>query len=335
MNAEESTTEAVREYLASAPGSLLAGRDVRVAERWQGADNLLWRVDAEGAQAVAKLYLDAGWVRGRRQHDAHLAFAPLGLAPQPLWFDREPEGLKHQVVVYAYAPGREPDTASSADMDAIGEAIAAVHWGGSASIARIAPHPLTLTTFGAILEAGVQGAQKWIANARLPGLAEAFADLASAAFRVIDEAAPLWQGAAPVPIHGDLILENMLADGGRVLFLDWELCGLGDPSLETARFLTATPFADESARERWLSAYLKRSGSALLARRIAIYRTLLPFEYLVTILTGVREHGAELDDGDRSDLLLLLDTLFTRAAMVLGRPPADIRDLPALLRPTV
>ncbi|MEZ4560580.1 MAG: hypothetical protein R2854_29800 [Caldilineaceae bacterium] len=90
-------TTAIQTYLTGAATSEFRGLEVTVVDHWEGRDNLLWRVEA-GAQnaaqdAVIKLFLDAGQVRSRRQYDGQQLFAPVGIAPQPLWYDRYPDGL--------------------------------------------------------------------------------------------------------------------------------------------------------------------------------------------------------------------------------------------------
>ncbi len=98
-------TQAVHTYLTTAPTSQFVGAEVEIRSHWQGADNLLWHVVAPRGEAVLKLFLDAGQARSRRQFDGQQLFGPLGLAPQPLWVDRYPEGLSRQVLVYRWVNG--------------------------------------------------------------------------------------------------------------------------------------------------------------------------------------------------------------------------------------
>jgi hypothetical protein len=333
MNPEQATSAAVRTYLREAPGSLFAGGAVELTAHWQGAENLLWRVDAAGTDAVVKMYLDAGWVRGRRQHDAHTAYAPLGLAPQPLWFDREPEGLSRQVLLYRYVEGETPDVDDAAALRALAEAAAAVHWGHAEPPNRISPRPLTLQTYAELLEVSRRSVRGWLAGQEAAQAVAAFDRLGDAARAHIERSLPLWQGAAPTPVHGDLSLENTLVAGGQVTLLEWEMSGLGDPALEIARFAFTTPFAGEEARRAWLEHHLAATNAPGLADRIAAYRALLPYEALCTVALGVQEHQPVLTAGDRADLATLLGALFVAAARSLDAPAADPCPLEPLLQP--
>src|SRR3954471_3842511 len=95
-------TGPVHESLTTAPSSLFVQQPVEILAHWQGDANLLWRVGAGEQQAGVKVFLDAGQARSRRQFDAQQLLAPVGLAPEPLWVDRYPQGLSRQLIVYRW-----------------------------------------------------------------------------------------------------------------------------------------------------------------------------------------------------------------------------------------
>ena len=64
-------TTAIHTYLTTAPTSAFHGLAVEMLDHWRGEENLLWRVECAGQEAVVKLYLDAGQARSRRQFDGH------------------------------------------------------------------------------------------------------------------------------------------------------------------------------------------------------------------------------------------------------------------------
>src|SRR4051794_33426990 len=120
-------TAQIHQYLTSAPSSLFVQQPVEMLAHWQGDANLLWRVTVGDQQAVVKLFLDAGQARSRRQFDAHQLFAPMGLAPEPLWADRYPHGLSRQLIVYRWCDG---ESVVANDRDALlawSDAIAKLH----------------------------------------------------------------------------------------------------------------------------------------------------------------------------------------------------------------
>lgn len=144
-------------YLNDAPTSELNGQNVRIVEAWSGTDNLLWRVRSESTahDAVLKLYLDAGQARSRRQFAGQQTFAPLGIAPRPLWYDRYPQGLARQVLVYEWVAGHEIDLAQPAHVAALATAVARVHSTELEAVQRLSPNPLNLETLWRILGGSV------------------------------------------------------------------------------------------------------------------------------------------------------------------------------------
>ncbi len=315
MNAE--AADAIRTYAVTSPLSTLHGRDLIVREEWQGSDNLLWRlgVEANGAvEAVAdtviKMYMDAGWVRGRREFEAQQLFAPLGLAPQPLWFDRDAELLPRQVVAYQYVDGSPPDMADPGVQHAMAEAIARVHASDAAAMARISPNPMGFETFWTLLQENVATVRRELGdNTQLIQPLDA---LQRAAAALAEASAPLWANAAPTPVHGEFSPENTLITPSGVTFVDWELSGLGDPALEIARFVQGH-LVEAHVREQWLQSYHAAFSTPELAERIAVYRRLLPVEWLCLLLGGLEDAVSTFGAEIREDMIKLVDAVFAAA----------------------
>lgn len=326
-------TPQIHHYLTAAPASHFRGQAVTLIDHWQGHDNLLWRVACGGREAVLKLYLDAGQVRGRRQYEAHERFAPLGIAPRPLWFDRYPEGLSRQVLVYEWTPGESPNPADTAQMAAFGQSVGRVHAGDPSAVRRISPHPLNLDYLWRVLKGGLTGLPQWLEERKAPRLSQTFTQLATAVQSQVEQALPLWQGVAPAPAHGDLLLENTLASLGATVLLDWEFFGLSDPAFDAARFLHRSDAAlDETARATWLDAYLTTFSQPGLAQRIAVYERVLHFEALCFLLNGVRTHfGEGADQEGQADaapfLAATLAATLERAANAFAVPLPDTNSM--------
>jgi hypothetical protein len=332
--------EIVLRYLTEAPASHFYGLAVAITDTWQGSDNVLYRVRVAPVErfakspnggneidAVVKLYPDAGYVRGRRQYDAQMAFSLIGLAPRPLWFDREPENLAWQVLVYPWVEGEMPTGAEPGVAAALARAAAAIHASDAETLPRYAPHAMSLQSWWQVVGQTAETVARRTAG--VPELGEAFAALAGRARAAVEAALPLWAGTGLVPVHGDLALENALVtDGGQLLLLDWEMSGLGDPALEVARFLAQTPLDLPGWEDAWLAEYLSASDRPGLAERIATYRALLPFEWLCRLLDGLHQvegDGAEaITAAERADLRTLIAAVWQRAATALGvEPPAE------------
>jgi Ser/Thr protein kinase RdoA (MazF antagonist) len=287
-------TDQIHRYLTTAPTSHFLGQPVEMLAHWSGHDHLLWRVASGGQEAALKLYLDAGQARSRRQYDGQQRFAPLGLAPPPLWYDRYPEGLSRQVLVYTWAPGEPVRGEDGATMTALAQTIARVHSSDPADVRRFCPHPVNLDYFWRVLRGGLPPVQRWLAGQPVQEAAVLFESLAGQAAHLVENAPPAWRQTPPAAVHGDLRLENVIDSFGATVLLDWEMFGLGDPALEIATFLYwSQSEMEETGQETWLEHYFAGFDQPGLAQRIALYRRLAPFQAVCFLLNGLADYGED------------------------------------------
>ena len=295
-------TQAIHDYLTGAASSRFRNQDVAVVDHWQGRDNLLWRVRTGGGRdAVVKMFTDAGQARSRRQFSGHEQFSAAGLAPQPLWYDRYPHGLPRQLLVYRWAAGDPVQLSLPQHRNALAETVAQVHRADPGAVQRFSPHPFNLLTFWQIWQAGEAPLRAWVEQCPAPLLAEILAMLWSAAHRTLDAALQQLGETPPTPVHGELTARNALFDKDRVMLVDWEFFGLGDPAQEVARFLffAGTDWA-KSGRETWWDCYGPCPADPRLPDRAELYLRLFHFQAVTFLLDGVRQ--GEMQDSAAEDL---------------------------------
>jgi hypothetical protein len=320
-------TDAIHTYLTTAPASGFAGQPVRVLDAWRGEENLLWRVTCEGDEAVVKLFLDAGQARGRRQFDGQQLFAEQGIAPAPLWFDRYPEGLARQVLIYRWMPGDPLDApVDDAAVTALAATVVQVHQTPPETVRRFSPRPATLAYFWNVLSGSFPPTQRWLEQCARPPLQQAYRVLTQAAQDHVAATLANDDDVHPTPIHGHLKLENCLNHAGQVFLLDWEMFGLGDPAQEVAELLHAQRTAWSSATHHaFVATYCSQIADPSAARRIERYAPLLLLRDLVFLLDGVRRSTAE----ERADPALvaamptLIETL-RRACVAVGEALGEV-----------
>jgi Phosphotransferase enzyme family len=256
--------------------------------------------------------LDAGQARSRRQFAGQQMFAPLGLAPQPLWYDRHPTGLSRQILVYRWAPGALIDPANPAQLVGLAQSVAQLHSGDPSAVDRFSPNPLNLDYLWRILHGGIGPVQGWLHEQGATALLALFTQLVAAAEQVVVTALPWWVGVPPAPVHGELRLENVIDSFGAAVLLDWEMFGLGDPALEAASFLYLSQGElTKTMQMGWLEHYLAHVDQAGLAQRIAVYQTILPLQAVCFLLSGLRDwlHRANLPPAQAENLTFLRATL--------------------------
>lgn len=340
MTNDASGTADVRAYLADSEKSQFAGQPIAVGERWQGRDNLLWRCTAGngGDEVVLKLLLEAGQVRADRQFSGQAIFAPWGLAPRPLWQDRQPDPLPRPIVVYEWIEGDPFDAGDAAAWDAgagqaLGDTVARIHSMDAGEYTRFSPHPFNLAYFWRVWQGSREPLAAWLAERRVGQIQRIFAALWQRVDGLMAAALPYFGESAPALIHGDLLLEHAVLHRGQALLLDWEFFGLGDPAQEVARFFYFDGQALAAQRRaQWLDHYLQAmdnagAGAESLAARIELYGRVLPFQSLTALLSGIqRELQADPDqlaelDASRPFLVETLVASLRQAAEQLAEPP--------------
>ena len=294
-------TQAIQSYLSSAASSRFLHQEVTILNQWQGRDNLLWRVrSGDGDDAVVKMFTDAGQARSRRQFSGHEQFAAVGLAPEPLWYDRYPHGLPRQILVYRWADGDALQLSDRHHQAALADAVARIHNADTGAVQRFSPHPFNLLTFWQIWQAGEAPLREWISSASAPLLTELLSMLWTAAHRMLDKALPLLGESPPTPIHGDLAAENALFHRGQALLVDWEFFGLGDPAQEIARFLFygGDDWSADGQAE-WRELYRSSNADPSLPERVELYMRLFNVQAVTFLLEGIRQGAAPaLADAD-------------------------------------
>ena len=181
---------------------------------------------------------------------------------------------------------------------ALADTVARVHRADPGAVQRFSPHPFNLLTFWQIWQAGEAPLQAWIEQCPAPLLGEILAMLWSAAHRTLDSALQQLGETPPAPIHGELAVQNALFHTDRVLLVDWEFFGLGDPAQEIARFLffEGKNWAKHS-RQTWLDCYDSCPADPSLPDRVELYLRLFNFQAVTFLLDGVPARG---DAGPRA-----------------------------------
>ena len=300
-------TDTIHTYLTTAPTSRFVQQTVEMVDAWEGHDNLLWRVKCGPQDAVLKLYMDAGQARSRRQFDGHQHFAPQAIAPRPLWYDRHPHGLSRQVMVYEWIEGGEIGRSGDWAIAELAGVMGRVHGGDAGEVQRFCPHPLNLEIFWRVERSALAAIGEWLLLRKAQKLHALFQQIATACEKLAAGSLYYWQQSPPTTVHGDLRLENVIVTPYRSLVLvDWEMFGLGDPSLEIATFLGRNQVDADS----WLESYLAQVEQPFLSERIAVYRRLLPFQSLCYLFNGLKAmRPEELTPETIQALPFLFDTL--------------------------
>jgi thiamine kinase-like enzyme len=96
----------------------------------------------------------------------------------------------------------------------------------------------------------------------------------------------------PVPSHDDLLTANFLNDGERLVIVDWEYAGMGDPFFDLGNFAVNNELADAD-EERLLEAYFGEPPTPRRRAALKLFRFMSDFR---EAMWGVVQAGvSELD----------------------------------------
>lgn len=315
-------------YLSTSASSEFYQEEIEILDHWEGSDNLLWRIGCNGHESVVKMFMDAGQARGRRQFDGQESFAPLGIAPRPLWFDRYPDGLARQVLVYEWMPGCDLDVTHGGELESLATAVAKLHASDPADVRRFCPNPINLDYFWRMTQGSLISTQRWLTQQNESRMAELLHGFASRSQAIVESALPRWMGVPPAPVHGDLRVENVVSSLGQVALLDWEMYGLGDPALEMASLLyLENQKLSDDLRSLLIDTYLSLVDQQALEERIEVYMRLLPLQSVCYLLEGMRRAGSNLfaDPETTQFLQTTLHLTLVESSEALGqRIPEDL-----------
>lgn len=276
---------AILTYLASSPDLKLKEEDIAAAEELHGDHNALWRIRSDTRDIVLKMFLDAGQARGRRQFSNQESASRLGLAPAPIAFDRYPEGLSRQVLLYEWFPGSPMRPCADSHVEELAAGVAAAHARPPGEHTRLSPHPVNPHYQWSL----IQGSRRLLEDGPDRGR---FRPLYAMVTEALEKAETLAMPElecntlhAPAMIHGDLQAEHCLFWDDELRIVDWEMGGLGDPAREICHvFLHVLPHLEEESRVAWLRIYQERHAVPGLKQRVRCYEVMLPVASMLELL---------------------------------------------------
>lgn len=261
------------------------GRGVTVQRVTGGANNALYRVEADGERYACKLCVADERQRARREYGALrlLHASGLDLAPEPLWLDESRAVVPYPAVAYRWLRGKPLGPNPTAQqLAALIESTQRLHGIGPGDVADFelsdawfhwfdfAPYLDELHGF--LAEYG-----PWLIDADPQGR-----EVCGRLARLVQDCAVLVSGSDANPSRDsvplrlcrvDPNLANALwCDDGRLRWVDWDYSGWGDPALDLADLRWHAALDGLSSSEHaWVRAsYRRPTGDAGFEERLAV-----------------------------------------------------------------
>ena len=232
----------VEQALSAIPG--FVGAQI-ISQLSDGPTNASYLLERAGEQFVLRLdkpaALNLGLNRASEKRVCRIV-ADAGLAPEPLYFDPETG-----VYLRRYLPGQSWGVSELANPD------------NQVRLARLLRSLHKLPRMGAGFDP-LAAARRYAKHLN-SDWSRLVLHNSENLMRRIDEDTPL-----PTLCHNDLVCQNVL-EGERLMLIDWEYAGIGNPYFDLAVVVRHHRLDRESARG-FLDAYLERSASAREIRHL-------------------------------------------------------------------
>ncbi len=145
----------------------------------------------------------------------------------------------------------------------------------------------------------------------------------------------LWNGITHRLCHGNPVPSHIVRSGGRLMLIEWEGFGLGDPAMETGRAAALAALSGEITADQYvqfISDYLAgmrdlRDGT--LENRLHIFASVLPLGFCYVVLRLLAQRGA-LSAAERARSIGQVTRALTWIQDTLG---VEVGDPAALLAP--
>jgi thiamine kinase-like enzyme len=104
----------------------------------------------------------------------------------------------------------------------------------------------------------------------------------------------------PLPCHNDLLTANFLNDGERIVIVDWEYAGMGDPFFDLGNFAVNNELGDAD-EERLLAAYFGEEATPRRRAALKLFRFMSDFREAMWGVVQTRVSELDFDFGAYAD----------------------------------
>lgn len=283
--------------------------DVTVQRVTGGANNALYRVEADGACYACKLCVADERHRAAQEYGALrlLRAAGLDIAPEPLWLDESCTVLPFPAVIYRWLPGTPLNPPLGAgQLAALLDSFQRVHalrpGDLDSSLRDSWFHWFDFGQYLAELEGFLKEYGPWLATADQDGQ-----DLCDRLARLVDGCAEVVTASDVNPGREHMALglcrvdpnlaNAVWGEDDRLRWVDWEYSGWGDPALDLADLRWHAALAGLSvAQHRWLrDNYRRPAADEDFDRRLAVWDHILAtrWPFLVLRWWWSQHHGPD------------------------------------------
>jgi hypothetical protein len=312
------------------------GSSSRIQSLPAEGDAARWRVRSDTSTALVKLYPPAS-ERARREVAGLRLGGTLGLAPALLLADEDGAPLGGPVVAYEEPDGTPLGERRLSPDDAHGWLflLLTLHHLPSGALSL----PSSMSPDTAIWwqrnQPVWEACRAAYTDARHKPLLDALSRLHVIVGARVEARRELWQGITRRPCHGNPVPTHVLRAGGRLVLIEWDGSGLGDPAMEVGRAAALAVLSgelDTAQYVRFVADYLagmRDVNDTTLEERLRVFASVLPLGFCFTVLHLLAE--SQLPSDERAHYIAQMNRALIWIQDTLGVPVGEPDELLASL----
>lgn len=273
---------------------------IRVESSYAEGDEQIWQVASGPARAIVKCYTGSASARARREASGLRLGGRLSIAPALLLAELDGSALGGATLAYEDVRGKSLGDGALAEADArdwLFLLLMLHHLSPDTVDVPSSMSPDLGTWWQRNLPAW-EACKTLYASAPYQPLMGALTQLHAIAGVRIETNKGLWQGVTRRPCHGNPVPAHVARVDNRIVLLEWDGFGLGDPAMEVGRACALAVLAGELSSDqyvRFVGDYLNGTrdlGDSTLEERLRIFASVLPLGFCFTVLHLLAEDSA-------------------------------------------